>query len=116
MIATFQELNVGLLNDNRIMSTTTTKLIVLLYATMTSIQLVLLNRWESDHIIVSTIDEQDAANSIAGFTARSSVREPSQVFTLLENLFQQYDMIAKRRRVGQVIFALEMSEELNLVN
>jgi uncharacterized membrane protein YjgN (DUF898 family) len=35
----------------------------------------------------------------AGFTAWSSVREPSQVFTLLETLFHSFDGTAKRRRV-----------------
>ena len=39
---------------------------------------------------------------IAGFTAWSSVREPSQVFTLLETVFKRYDMIAKRRRIFKV--------------
>jgi Adenylate and Guanylate cyclase catalytic domain len=39
---------------------------------------------------------------IAGFTAWSSVREPCQVFTLLETLFKQYDVIAKRRRIFKV--------------
>jgi hypothetical protein len=35
---------------------------------------------------------------IVGFTAWSSVREPSQVFTLLETVYRAYDTIAKRRR------------------
>jgi hypothetical protein len=39
---------------------------------------------------------------IAGFTAWSSVREPSQVFTLLETVFRAFDAIAKRRRVFKV--------------
>jgi class 3 adenylate cyclase len=39
---------------------------------------------------------------IAGFTAWSSVREPSQVFILLETLYRAFDMIAKRRRVFKV--------------
>jgi hypothetical protein len=39
---------------------------------------------------------------IAGFTAWSSVREPSQVFTLLETVYRAFDMIAKRRRVFKV--------------
>jgi hypothetical protein len=40
-----------------------------------------------------------------GFTAWSSARDPSQVFTLLETLYQSFDVIAKRRRVfkGQCI-------------
>jgi hypothetical protein len=36
---------------------------------------------------------------IIGFTAWSSVREPSQVFSLLETLYHAFDEIAKRRRV-----------------
>jgi class 3 adenylate cyclase len=39
---------------------------------------------------------------IAGFTAWSSVREPSQVFTLLESIYKEFDSIAKRRRVFKV--------------
>jgi Adenylate and Guanylate cyclase catalytic domain len=39
---------------------------------------------------------------IAGFTAWSSVREPSQVFTLLETVYKAFDTIAKRRRVFKV--------------
>jgi class 3 adenylate cyclase len=39
---------------------------------------------------------------IAGFTAWSSVREPSQVFTLLETVYRAFDIMAKRRRVFKV--------------
>jgi Adenylate and Guanylate cyclase catalytic domain len=39
---------------------------------------------------------------IAGFTAWSSVREPKQVFMLLETLFHSFDKIARRRRVFKV--------------
>jgi class 3 adenylate cyclase len=39
---------------------------------------------------------------IAGFTAWSSVREPAQVFTLLESLYRAFDEIAKRRGVFKV--------------
>ena len=39
---------------------------------------------------------------IAGFTAWSSVREPSQVFTLLETLYQAFDLAAKKRGVFKV--------------
>ena len=35
---------------------------------------------------------------IVGFTAWSSVREPAQVFELLENVYNSFDKIAKRRR------------------
>mmetsp|Transcript_14277 Transcript_14277/g.31177 ORF Transcript_14277/g.31177 Transcript_14277/m.31177 type:complete len:1108 (+) Transcript_14277:70-3393(+) len=39
---------------------------------------------------------------IVGFTAWSSTREPSQVFTLLEHIYSQFDEIAGRRRVFKV--------------
>jgi class 3 adenylate cyclase len=39
---------------------------------------------------------------IAGFTAWSSTREPSAVFTLLEAIYAEFDAIAKRRRVFKV--------------
>jgi hypothetical protein len=39
---------------------------------------------------------------IVGFTAWSSTREPSQVFTLLESIYSEYDALAKRRRVFKV--------------
>ena len=39
---------------------------------------------------------------IVGFTAWSSVREPAQVFTLLETLFAAFDEVATKRRVFKV--------------
>jgi class 3 adenylate cyclase len=39
---------------------------------------------------------------IVGFTAWSSSKEPSQVFTLLETIYQAFDEIARRRRVFKV--------------
>lgn len=39
---------------------------------------------------------------MVGFTAWSSVREPSQVFSLLETVYHSFDVIAKRRRVFKV--------------
>ena len=39
---------------------------------------------------------------VEGFTAWSSVREPSQVFMLLESLYRVYDELAKRRKVYKV--------------
>jgi Adenylate and Guanylate cyclase catalytic domain len=39
---------------------------------------------------------------IVGFTAWSSTREPSQVFVLLESIFHEFDIIAKRRGVYKV--------------
>ncbi|MGK3756989.1 MAG: hypothetical protein ACI8RD_009303 [Bacillariaceae sp.] len=39
---------------------------------------------------------------IAGFTAWSSVREPAQVFTLLETVYSAFDTVAARRGVFKV--------------
>jgi hypothetical protein len=39
---------------------------------------------------------------VEGFTAWSSIREPSQVFTLLESLYCAFDLVASRRRVFKV--------------
>jgi len=39
---------------------------------------------------------------IAGFTEWSSTRDPSDVFTLLEALYYEFDTIAKRRRIFKV--------------
>lgn len=39
---------------------------------------------------------------IAGFTAWSSTRDPSQVFLLLQNLYQAFDKVASRRKVFKV--------------
>jgi len=39
---------------------------------------------------------------ISGFTAWSSVREPSQVFTLLETIYGAFDRIARKRTVFKV--------------
>ena len=39
---------------------------------------------------------------VVGFTAWSSVREPSQVFSLLETLFGAFDKVAETRRVFKV--------------
>jgi class 3 adenylate cyclase len=38
----------------------------------------------------------------AGFTSWSSVREPAQVFTLLETIYGAFDSIARRRGVYKV--------------
>lgn len=40
--------------------------------------------------------------ALQGFTAWSSTREPSQVFTLLQNLYSAFDKIALRRSVFKV--------------
>ena len=39
---------------------------------------------------------------LVGFTSWSSVREPSQVFTLLETVYNSFDAVAKRRQVFKV--------------
>lgn len=39
---------------------------------------------------------------LVGFTAWSSMREPAQVFMLLETIYHEFDQIAKRRRVFKV--------------
>jgi Adenylate and Guanylate cyclase catalytic domain len=39
---------------------------------------------------------------IVGFTAWSSVRDPTQVFTLLETVYHAFDEIAHRRRIFKV--------------
>ena len=39
---------------------------------------------------------------IAGFTAWSSVRDPAQVFILLETIYAAFDKLATRRRVFKV--------------
>ena len=54
--------------------------------------------FSSLHCIYSLID-------IAGFTAWSSVREPSQVFSLLETIYGSFDKIAQKRKVFKVSLA-----------
>jgi class 3 adenylate cyclase len=39
---------------------------------------------------------------LVGFTAWSSVREPTQVFQLLETIYHAFDEVARRRRVFKV--------------
>ena len=39
---------------------------------------------------------------VSGFTAWSSMREASQVFTLLEGIFQSFDAIARRLGVFKI--------------
>jgi hypothetical protein len=64
------------------------------------------------HLHLSQIHDQAIADffpsctvffaDIAGFTAWSSTREPSQVFFLLQTVYQNFDAIAKRRKVFKV--------------
>ena len=42
---------------------------------------------------------------IVGFTAWSSTREPTQVFSLLESVYKEFDAIAQKRRVFKVGFS-----------
>ena len=46
--------------------------------------------------------QQLALLDIVGFTAWSSMREPTQVFYLLEAIYHAFDAIAKRRKVFKV--------------
>jgi class 3 adenylate cyclase len=39
---------------------------------------------------------------ISGFTAWASIRQPSQVFTLLESIYKEFDTMANKRRVFKV--------------
>jgi class 3 adenylate cyclase len=39
---------------------------------------------------------------VSGFTAWSSVREPAQVFVLLETLYAAFDKVATKRKVFKV--------------
>ena len=56
--------------------------------------------------LIASLPQQPSATvmfaDIVGFTAWSSVREPSQVFTLLETVYHAFDETAKRRRVFKV--------------
>ena len=45
---------------------------------------------------------------MVGFTAWSSIREPTQVFTLLENIYRAFDDIARKRGVFKVRPANDM--------
>ena len=50
---------------------------------------------------------------IAGFTAWSSVREPTQVFILLESIFRSFDAIARRLRIFKVsVFLIRRMDRL----
>ena len=42
------------------------------------------------------------AADIVGFTAWSSVREPTQVFSLLETVYAAFDRIARKRKIFKV--------------
>ena len=48
---------------------------------------------------------------IANFTAWASTREPTQVFTLLQSLYQGFDTIAARRKVFKVETIIEYQRE-----
>ena len=53
-------------------------------------------------IIIFDLQLTSISPPFIGFTAWTSVREPAQVFTLLETLFHAFDEIANRRRVFKV--------------
>ena len=50
------------------------------------------------------------AADLVGFTAWSSTREPTEVFTLLETLYRNFDMIAKQRRVYKGMLLVNIDE------
>jgi class 3 adenylate cyclase len=52
--------------------------------------------------MISTYQATIMFADLVGFTAWSSVREPTQVFTLLETIYRAYDDIARQRRVFKV--------------
>ena len=66
------------------------------FVSLTSISIVVF--FSADLFPATTIMFAD----IAGFTAWSSERQPSQVFILLETIYQQFDLIAKKRNVFKV--------------
>jgi class 3 adenylate cyclase len=43
-----------------------------------------------------------AFSDISGFTSWSSVRDPAQVFILLQTVYEAFDKIAKHRRVFKI--------------
>jgi class 3 adenylate cyclase len=49
---------------------------------------------------------------IVGFTAYSSTRDPSSVFTLLEAVFHKFDTYAKQRRVFKVRMSVQSTAAL----
>jgi class 3 adenylate cyclase len=53
-------------------------------------------------ILVLPIQTTVMFADLVGFTAWSSVREPAQVFTLLETIYSAFDKIVKRRNVFKV--------------
>jgi Adenylate and Guanylate cyclase catalytic domain len=52
----------------------------------------------ADFFPASTVLFED----IAGFTAWSSMREPTQVFVLLESIYSEFDMLAEKRGVFKI--------------
>jgi hypothetical protein len=56
------------------------------------------------------------ALSLSGFTAWSSVRQPSEVFHLLETVYASFDEIAKRRRIFKVEYVGERYQLLILTH
>lgn len=55
-----------------------------------------------DDTLTNVFTRRLAVADISGFTAWSSIRDPHQVFKLLESVFQAFDVIAKRYRVFKV--------------
>lgn len=57
---------------------------------------------EGDQIAELFLDTTVLFMDICGFTAWSSTRHPNQVFTLLQNIYREFDWAAKLRRVFKV--------------
>ena len=54
------------------------------------------------HFLIKCVVVFFNSGDIVGFTAWSSVREPKQVFELLENVYAAFDELAVKRRVFKV--------------
>jgi class 3 adenylate cyclase len=55
-----------------------------------------------DKAIANHVYSISSVADISGFTAWGSIRDPHQVFTLLESIFQSFDTIAKKYGVFKV--------------
>lgn len=57
---------------------------------------------DGDQIAQLFLDSTVIFMDICGFTAWSSTRHPDQVFTLLQNVYREFDRVAKVRRVFKI--------------
>lgn len=71
--------------------------------------------WAAPNLVTVIVPETTVMfMDIAGFTAWSSVREPAQVFTLLETLYRAFDEISKRRRVFKVRLCVHLVNDSSI--